>query len=78
LWPEWTGQLFGSLTTNKNNSPTVPSDTSVLSVNTEFTWSINKRMNWAYGVGYNKNQDKISPENSFHEIVLSTRYSYSF
>ena len=78
LWPKWTGQFFGSLTTTKNTSPLFPSDSSTLSVNTELTWNVQKQINMAFGVGYNKTQDKIQTANNTKEIVLSTRYSYSF
>ncbi|MDE2511551.1 MAG: hypothetical protein KGL74_10550, partial [Elusimicrobia bacterium] len=78
LWPEWTGQFFGSLTTTKNTSPTFPSDTSTLSVNSELAWTVEKQINLAFGLGYNKTQDKLAPVNSTNEVVLSTRYSYSF
>jgi hypothetical protein len=78
LWPRWTGQFFGSLTTTKNTSVLFPSDTSTLSLNTELTWAIERQQNVALGLGYNKNQDKLVTANSTNEIVLSTRYSYSF
>ena len=78
LWPRWTGQFFGSLTTTKNTSPLFPTDTSTLSVNSEFTWTVEKQINLAFGLGFNKNQDKLTPANSTNEVVLSTRYSYSF
>ena len=78
LWPQWTGQLFGSLTTTKNTSPLFPSDTSTLSLNSEFTWTVEKQTNVAFGLGYNKTQDKLQPSNSVNEIVATTRYSYSF
>jgi hypothetical protein len=78
LVPRWTGQLFGSLTTAKNTSTSFPSDTSTLSVNTEFTWTIDKHMNWAFGVGGNKTDDKLDKGRSVKEALLSTRFSYSF
>jgi hypothetical protein len=78
LWPRWTGQFFGSLTTTKNTSPTFPTDTSTLSVNSELTWTVEKQINVAFGLGFNKNQDKLNAANSTNEVVISTRYSYSF
>lgn len=78
LVPRWTGQVFGSLTTAKNTSPSFPTDTSTLSVNSEFTWTIDKRMNMAFGVGANKKDDKLNKGASEKEAVLSTRFSYSF
>lgn len=78
LWPQWTGQFFGSLTTAKNTSASFPSDTSTLSLNTELTWAVDKQMNVAFGVGANKTKDKYYAENSVKELVLSTRFSYSF
>lgn len=78
LWPLWTGQFFGSLTTAKNTSPLFPSDSSTLSLNSELTWTVEKQQNVAFGLGYNKTRDKFSAANSVSELVLSTRYSYSF
>ena len=78
LWPQWTGQFFGSLTTSKNTSPLFPADTSTLSLNTELTWAVDRQMNWAFGAGINKNKDKLVAVNNTNELVLSTRYSYSF
>lgn len=78
LWPQWTGQFFGSLTTAKNTSPSFPSDTSTLSANTEFTWTPQKQVNVAFGAGVNRAEDKLRPGNRVKELVLTTRYSYSF
>jgi hypothetical protein len=78
LWPQWTGQFFGSLTGTKNTSPLFPADTSTLSLNSEFTWTVEKQMNVAFGLGYNKTKDKLVAANSVNEVVISTRYSYSF
>jgi hypothetical protein len=78
LWPQWTGQFYGSLTTAKNTSPSFPSDTSTLSLNTELTWAVDKQMNAAFGVGVNKTDDKVVPANGVKELTLSTRFSYSF
>ncbi|MBI3288654.1 MAG: hypothetical protein HYZ74_03955 [Elusimicrobia bacterium] len=78
LRPKWTGQFFSSLTTSKNTSPSFPSDSSTLSVNSEFTVALNKQSNLALGLGFNQTKDKIRTTNNANELVLSTRYSYSF
>jgi hypothetical protein len=78
LWPQWTGQVFGSLTTTKNTSPSFPSDTSTFSINSETTWAVEKQINVTLGVGYNRTKDKLNPANDLSVYVLSARYSYSF
>ena len=78
LRPKLTGQFFGSLTTSKNTSPLFPSDSSTLSINSEVTASLSKSSNLALGLGFNSSKDKTVASNNVKEIVVSTRYSYSF
>ncbi len=72
------GQVWGTMTQTKNTSPTLPSDTTSTSLNTEGTWSKSKRLNLTLGLGYNKTQDKIRPANDVNEVTIATRVSYSF
>lgn len=75
---QWVAQLWGTWTTTKNTSPTLPSDTSILSVNSELTWARSKQTSFTVGVGGNQNKDKITASNNYKEATVSLRYSYSF
>lgn len=72
------GQVWGTMTRTKNTSPTLPSDTSTISFNTEGTWSKSKRLNLTLGLGYNSVKDKVRPVNDVNEATIATRISYSF
>jgi len=74
----WSSQYWGSLSQSRNTSPLFPSDARTLSVNSEFTWTPDKSRTLAFGPGYNDTKDRYSSGNSHHELVLATRYSYSF
>lgn len=76
--PKWTGQVWGSMTQSKNTSPDFPADATSLSLNSEYTWTRNPQNAFTFGVGFNKNSDKIAVSRTFNELVLSMRYSYSF
>ena len=78
LRPKWTGQFFGSLTTKKSTSPTFPVDSSALALNSEATVALTKQSNLALGLGLSQTKDKVGTAKSVNEIILSTRYSYSF
>lgn len=71
-------QLWGTYTRTKSDSLTFPADTTNLSANTEATWARTKQLNLTLGLGYNKNDDKLKPAETYKEITVSTRVSYSF
>ncbi|MDE2292007.1 MAG: hypothetical protein KGL53_07985, partial [Elusimicrobia bacterium] len=75
--PSWTSQTWGTLSKTKNNSPAFPADSQTMQVNTEFTWTRSASQTLTLGVGYNKNQDKVAGT-KLNELLVSTRYSYSF
>ncbi|PCI36125.1 MAG: hypothetical protein COB53_10285 [Elusimicrobia bacterium] len=78
LSPRWTGQWWATMTNSKNTSPTFPSDTKNTSLNSEYTWAQSKVSNLTIGLGYNMNKDGFSSANTFNEITVTSRYSYSF
>lgn len=78
LAPKWTGQFWGNMTATKSTSPTFPLDNSLLSLNSEYTWTASPQVSMTFGVGANQNKDKLVASNTYKEIVLSMRYSYTF
>ena len=74
----WTGQIWGAHSSVKNTSPTFPADAQTLSANSEFTWARSPQNTLTFGVGYNKNTDKVSSARSFSEGTVALRYSLSF
>lgn len=78
LKARWSSQYWGAWTATKNTSPTNPTDVSLLSLNSEFTWAESKQVNVTWGVGGNVNKDKLVPGNSYNELTASFRYSYTF
>jgi hypothetical protein len=78
LAPKWTGQWWATMTNSKNDSPNFPSDTKAMTFNSEYTWTQSKVSNLAIGLGYNSNKDSFSSANTFNEITISSRFSYSF
>ncbi|MFH2203949.1 MAG: hypothetical protein ABIJ96_12590 [Elusimicrobiota bacterium] len=71
-------QLWGTLTQTQNDNPLLAADTQNVAANSELTWAQSNVLNLTFGLGYNKNTDKIRANNSYNEIVLSSRLSYSF
>lgn len=78
LSPKWTSQYWGSYTATKNTSPTLPSDSKLLSLNSEFTLTASPQLSTTFGVGGNQSKDRFNKSNEYKELVLSFRYSYSF
>lgn len=78
LSPKWTSQYWGSYTATKNTSPTLPSDTKLLSLNSEFTLTAGPQLSTTFGLGGNQSKDRFNKSNEYKEVVLSFRYSYSF
>ncbi len=76
--PRWSSQYWGVYTATKNTSTTLPTDTALLSLNSEFTYAQSKQVNITYGVGANMNKDKLVPANKYNELTASLRYSYTF
>ncbi|MBI5242738.1 MAG: hypothetical protein HY922_03515 [Elusimicrobia bacterium] len=74
----WTGQIWGTMTQSKNTSKSYPSDTTSMAFNSEYTYTRNRQNAMTLGLGYNKMSDKLSAANTYNEIVISMRYSYSF
>ena len=78
LSKKWAGQYWGTLTNTKNSSKAFPSDTQSVQLNTEFTRAIAAAMNATLGAGYNSVKDKFAPGNAVREILVTSRFSYSF
>jgi hypothetical protein len=78
LKKDWTAQFWGTYTATKNTSTTLPADTKVLALNSEFTWAYSKQANLTLGVGANMNKDAINPANTYNDFTGSFRYSYTF
>ena len=78
LSTRWTGQWWATMTNSKNTSTSFPSDKKNTSLNSEYTWTQNKVSNLTVGLGYNMSKDAFSTANTFNEVTISTRYSYSF
>lgn len=71
-------QVWGTYTKTKSDSPVFPTDVTNLSANTEVTWARTSQLNLTLGLGYNDNDDKLQPTETFNEVTFSTRLSYSF
>lgn len=78
LAPKWGAQFWGNYTATKNTSPTLPADNRLLSLNSEYTWTSSPQVSMTFGVGANQSKDKIVTSNTYNEVVLSMRYSYTF
>jgi hypothetical protein len=74
----WRGQFWGTYTATKNTSPTMPADTTVITLNTEYTWARNKQTNITFGVGGTSNKDAYDSTNTYNALTASFRYSYTF
>ncbi|TBR19460.1 hypothetical protein EPO15_14185 [bacterium] len=74
----WAGQYWGTLTNTKNTSRTFPSDTQSVQLNTEFTRTLAPTMSGTLGAGYNSTKDKYAPGNAVKEILVTSRFSWSF
>lgn len=74
----WAGQYWGTLTQTKNTSKTFPSDTQSVQLNTEFTRALAPTMSLTLGAGYNSTKDKLAPANAIKEILVTSRFSWSF
>ncbi len=75
---KWTSQYYGAYTATKNTSPVLPTDSTLLSLNSEFTYAQSKQVNITWGVGANMNKDKLVPANQYNELTATLRYSYTF
>lgn len=71
-------QLWTSMSSGKNDSPTVPSETGTMSVNLETIWMKSKSSKLTFGVGVLSRTDKYNPAVEGSELSLLTRYNYSF
>ncbi len=78
LRPKWVGQFWGNFTATRSTSPLFPQDSSLLSLNSEYTWTSSPQVSMTFGLGANQNKDKIVTSNTYKEVVLSMRYSYTF
>lgn len=78
LSKKWSSQYWGNFTATKSTSLTLPADNSLLSLNSEFTATYSPQVSMTFGVGANQNKDKIVVSNTYKEVVLSLRYSYTF
>lgn len=74
----WTAQFWGTYTATKNTSPTLPADTKLLAFNSEYTLLVTKQFSTTYGVGANISKDAIVPTNTYNELTVSFRCSYTF
>jgi hypothetical protein len=71
-------QLWGSMSSGENDSPTTPSETSTLSLNLETMWLKSKVSKLTFGLGLLSRTDKYNPALESTDITLMTRYNYSF
>ena len=71
-------QLWASLASGKNDSPSFPSQTSTLTANLETTWLRSRASKWTFGVGVVSRTDKYNKAVEGSELNLMTRYNYSF
>ncbi len=78
LSKKWGSQYWGTYTATKSTSLTFPTDNRLLSVNSEFTATYNPQLSTTFGVGANQSKDKVVASNTYKEVVLSTRVSYTF
>jgi hemolysin activation/secretion protein len=66
------------MTQSKNTLLDYSADVTNLTLNSEYTWTRNQQNALTFGLGYNKNSDKINPAQSLSMVIMSMRYSYSF
>jgi len=71
-------QLWASLSSGKNDSPTFPSETGTMSLNFETIWLKSRASKLTFGVGMLSKTDKYNPAVEGNELNLLTRYNYSF
>ena len=71
-------QFWGTYTATKNTSTTLPADSRLLSVNSEYTWNCSKQTNVTIGLGGNSNKDAVTASNTYKEVTASMRLSYTF
>lgn len=71
-------QLWTTMSSNKNDSPAYPGDSSTLTINLETVWLKSQRSKYTFGVGTTSRTDNINAANSTSEINILTRYNYSF
>lgn len=78
LSPTWSGQFWGNYTATKNTSTFLRADSTLLSLNSEYTWNCSKQVGVTLGLGANSSKDKVNTANTYKEITASVRYSYTF
>ena len=71
-------QFWTALSAGQNNSPTLPSKTSSLSLNLETTWLKSASSKITFGAGMLSKTDKYNPALEGTDLTLLTRYNYSF
>jgi hemolysin activation/secretion protein len=71
-------QLWTTMSSTKNDSPSSPLDYNSISFNFETLWMKSKSSKITFGVGVRNKKDKISTANNSNEISFITRYTYSF
>ena len=71
-------QLWTTMSSTKNDSPSSPVDYNSISFNFETLWMKSKSSKITFGVGVRNKKDKISTANNSNEISFITRYTYSF
>ncbi|HOW89883.1 MAG TPA: hypothetical protein PL037_06345, partial [Elusimicrobiales bacterium] len=71
-------QLWSTVSTNKNDSVSYPSDTRSMNVNFETIWLKSQSSKLTFGVGRNTVTDNLNEDNSTSEYTFLTRYNYSF
>lgn len=78
LGKNWNGQFWGNYAATKNTSRFLPADSTVMSINSEYTCNYSKQVGVTFGLGANTSKDKISSANTYKEVTASLRYSYTF
>lgn len=78
LGKNWNGQFWGNYAATKNTSKFLPADSTMMSINSEYTCNYSKQVGVTLGLGANTSKDKISTANTYKEVTASMRYSYTF
>ncbi|MDO8803539.1 MAG: hypothetical protein Q7R35_03830 [Elusimicrobiota bacterium] len=71
-------QFWTAMSSGKNDSPTIPSETGTLSLNFETIWLKSRSSKITFGAGMLSRTDKYNPAVEGTDLTLLTRYNYSF
>ncbi len=71
-------QCWTAISSGRNNSPVMPSETGTRSLNLETIWLKSRSSKITFGAGMLSKTDKYNPAIEGTELSLLTRYNYSF